>query len=145
MIYVIENNLKYCRNEIGMTQSELGFVFGVHKSTVANWENGYDIIPLSKLIRFCNLYDYSIDFVLGLSRKNNVYNDKICTDKKITGMKLKKLRKDLKLTQKDMADVCAISREAYCHYELGMNLITTLTLYTLCKSFNISMDDFLRK
>lgn len=65
-----------------MTQSELGFVFGVHKSTVANWENGYDIIPLSKLIRFCNLYSYSVDFVLGLSRGNKAYEDKIKIDKK---------------------------------------------------------------
>lgn len=60
-------------------------------------------------------------------------------------MKLKVLRKDLKLTQKQMADECSISREAYCHYELGMNLITTLTLYTLCKGYKISIDDFLRR
>ena len=70
---MLENNLKYCRNELEMTQSELGYVFGVNKATVSNWENGYDIIPLNKLIKFCNLYNYSIDFVVGLTRKNKIY------------------------------------------------------------------------
>ena len=82
---MLENNLKYCRNELEMTQSELGYVFGVNKATVSNWENGYDIIPLNKLIKFCNLYNYSIDFVVGLTRKNKIYPkieklDKVCSD-----------------------------------------------------------------
>ncbi len=46
-----------------MTQEELGYVFGVKKATISNWENGYDIIPLNKLIKFCNLYDYSLDLL----------------------------------------------------------------------------------
>lgn len=141
---MLENNLKYCRNELEMTQSELGYVFGVNKATVSNWENGYDIIPLNKLIKFCNLYNYSIDFVVGLTRKNKIYPKIEKLDKVLVGKKLRKLRKSLGLTQQNIADECSISRATYCHYEIGMNLITTLTLYTVCKNHKISMDDFLR-
>ncbi len=141
---MLENNLKYCRNELEMTQSELGYVFGVNKATVSNWENGYDIIPLNKLIKFCNLYNYSIDFVVGLTRKNKIYPKIEKLDKVLVGKKLRKLRKNLGLTQQNIADECSISRATYCHYEIGMNLITTLTLYTICKNHKISMDDFLR-
>ena len=141
---MLENNLKYCRNELEMTQSELGYVFGVNKATVSNWENGYDIIPLNKLIKFCNLYNYSIDFVVGLTRKNKIYPKIEKLDKVLGGKKLRKLRKNLGLTQQNIADECSISRATYCHYEIGMNLITTLTLYTICKNHKISMDDFLR-
>lgn len=142
---MIDNNLKYCREELEMTQIELGYIFGVQKQTVSNWENGYDVIPLNKLIKFCNLYNYSFDYVCGLTRKNKSYPkiDKI--DKKKIGKKLKELRTKLDLTQQKIADECSISRATYCHYEIGMNLISTLTLYTICKNHNISIDEFLRK
>ena len=41
------NNLKYVREELEMTQEELGLVFGVKGSTVAGWENNNDSIPLN--------------------------------------------------------------------------------------------------
>ena len=121
-----------------MTQKELGFVFGVHESTVSGWETGKDIIPLNKLIRFCNLYNYSIDFVMGLSRINKGFKkiDKI--DTFTIGKNLKSIRKSLGLTQKELAKECAISQTTYSNYELGLYLINTLTLYTICKKFKIS-------
>ena len=91
---MLENNLKYCREELEMTQKELGYVFGVSRYTVHGWENGHDTIPLNKLVKFCNLYGYSLDFVCKLS-KNTKYN-KIHLDKNIIGNNLKKLRKKLK-------------------------------------------------
>ncbi len=141
---MIENRLKECREELEMTQTELGYVFGVQKGTVSNWENAYETMPLKKLVKFSNLYGYSLDFILGLTRENKKYSDKIKLDKKIVGEKLKTLRKSLKLSQQKIADECGISRATYCHYEIGMNLITTLTLYSICKNHKISIDDFLR-
>lgn len=141
---MINNNLKFCREELEMTQEELGYVFGVSKQTISNWENAYDTMPLKKLIKFCNLYNYSLDFVIGLTRKNKIYPKLKKIDKVTVGKKLKKLRKSLGLTQQKIADECSISRATYCHYEIGMNLITTLTLYTICKNYKISMDEFLR-
>lgn len=135
---MLNNNLKYCRENLEMTQKELGFVFGVHESTVSGWETGKDIIPLNKLIRFCNLYNYSIDFVMGLSRINKGFKkiDKI--DTFTIGKNLKSIRKSLGLTQKELAKECAISQTTYSNYELGLYLINTLTLYTICKKFKIS-------
>ena len=51
-----DNNLKFCREELEMTQSELGLVFGVTGSTVSGWENAHDTMPLPKLVKFSNLY-----------------------------------------------------------------------------------------
>ena len=76
--------------------------------------------------------------------KNTIYSKSLKLDKKEVGEKLKNLRKSLKLTQQKMADECGISRATYCHYEIGMNLITTLTLYSICKNHKISIDEFLR-
>ena len=141
---MMNNNLKFAREELEMTQEELGYVFGIKKATISNWENGYDIISLNKLLKFCNLYNYSLDFILGLTRVNKKYGKMNKIDKISIGKKLKNLRKKLRLTQQQIADECSISRATYCHYELGMNLISTLCLYTICKNHKLSIDKFLR-
>lgn len=142
---MLDNNLKYARKDLEMTQEELGYVFGVKKATISNWENGYDIIPLNKLVKFCNLYNYSFDFIVGFTRENKIYPKLNKIDKIKIGKNLKDLRNRLNLTQQQIADECSISRATFCHYELGMNLISTLTLYTICKNHKISMDSFLRQ
>lgn len=144
VIIMVDNKLKYCREELEMTQTELGYVFGVQKATISNWENGYDIITLPKLIKFCSLYNYSLDYVCGLSNINQGFTKIDKLNKAALGSKLKKIRKELGLTQNAIADECAISRETYCHYELGINLISTLALYTICKNHKLSMDSIIR-
>lgn len=136
---MINNNLEFCRESLDMTQEELGFVFGVHKSTISCWENNHSTIPFKKLIKFCNLYDYSLDFVCGLSRTNKGFT-KIVLDKKKIGTNLKNARKRLKLTQQQIADECSISQTTYNTYEKGKYLVSTLTIYTICKNHQISMD-----
>lgn len=96
---MIDNNLKWCREELEMTQEELGIILGASKQTISNWETGYTPIPLNKLVRFANLYDYSLDFLVGFTRKNIKYNKSIKLDKKLIGKNLKLLREKLNLTQ----------------------------------------------
>lgn len=144
MIYMVDNNLKYCRENLEMTQKELGYVFGVHESTVSGWETGKDTIPLKKLIKFCSLYNYSLDFATGLARSNKKYSQTNKIDKVKIGSKLKEIRIKLNMTQKQIADECMISQTTYSNYELGLYLINTLTLYTICKNHNISMDSIIR-
>lgn len=142
--YMIKNNLKKCRQELELTQKELGKFFDVSDVTVRGWENAYDTMPLEKLVSFCNMFNYSIDYILMLSRTNKIYNEEIKLNKKEIGNKLKRLKKEKNYTQQKMADLCSIARSTYSHYEMGMNLITTFSLYTICKKFDISMDEFLR-
>ena len=136
---MFSNNLKSCRQELEMTQKELGYVFGVSKYTVHGWENSHDTIPLNKLIKFCNLFDFSLDYVTGLS-KTNIKYEKIKTDKKKIGIKLKSIRKELNITQQELASRCGIAQNTYSSYETGRYLINTNNLYSICKTYNISMD-----
>ena len=136
---MFNNNLKYCREELEMTQAELGYIFGVSDASVRSWESAKDPMPLSKLIKFCNLYDYSLDYVVGLTRKNTKYG-KFSTNKEKIGKKLKELRKTLNLTQQRLSDECKISQTTYSGYETGHYLINTANLYYICKTYNISMD-----
>lgn len=141
---MFENNIKKCRETLEMTQEQLGLVFGVSRKTISGWENNNDTIPLTKLIKFCNLYNFSVDFVMGLTRKNIKYDKEIKINKIELGKKLRNLRNSLDKTQKEMAKECSIYHTTYSNYELGINLISTISLYTICKNHNISADEFLR-
>ena len=140
---MLDNNLKFIREDMEMTQKELGFVFGVHKSTVCGWETGKDIIPLPKLIKFSNLSNCSIDYILKLKRYNTEYPKLEKVNKKLIGSNLKKIRKELDLTQKEIADVCCISQTTYSNYELGIYLINTTCIYTIAKKYKLSIDEIL--
>ena len=129
---MLDNNIKFCREELEMTQDELGFVFGVSRKTVAGWENNHDTMPLPKLVKFSSLYQYSLDYITGLSRSNDNYKKVDKLDKKKIGSNLKELRMKLGLTQQQMADECMITQATYSGYETGKFLITSLTLYTIC-------------
>lgn len=58
--------------------------------------------------------------------------------------KLKIYKEKLNLTQRDIANECAISQTTYSNYEKGYYLVTTMTLYTICKNHDLSMDEILR-
>ena len=136
---MFDNNIRYCREELEMTQTELGYIFGVSDSAVRSWETAHDSIPLPKLIKFCNMYDYSLDFVCGLIR-NNIKYGKFTTDKIKISKKLKELRNKLGISQQKLSDDCKISQTTYSGYETGNYLINTVNLYYICKTYNVSMD-----
>lgn len=141
---MLNNNIKYCREELEMTQQELGYIFGVSGSTVAGWENNHDTMPLPKLFRFSNMYNYSLDYITGLTRKNDNYIKIDKLDKKKIGSNLKVIRTKLGLTQKEIAKECMISQTTYSNYETGLCLVTSLTLYTICYNHNLSMYDIIK-
>lgn len=135
-----ENKLRYIREKLDMTQKELGIVFDVDASTYRGWESGRTIIPLKHLIKFSNLYGYSIDYLLGLTNKNIRYKPITKIDKEDIGKRLKTLRKKLHLTQDIIAKECMINQTTYSNYEKGYFLISTISLYAICKIHKISMD-----
>ena len=140
---MIDNNLKYCRKNLKMTQTEFGDFFDVSKGTVSNWENGYSFMPLEKLISFSNQYGYSLDFICNLSQDHKKSNQLKNTDKMIIGKKLRTLRKSLQLSQDEFSKKCNIPQSTYSHYEIGYKLITTVNLYSICKTYHVSMDSLL--
>ena len=141
---MINNNLKVCREELEMTQEELGLVFGVSRKTVTGWETNQDPMPLPKLIKFSNLYKFSLDYITGLSRSNSNYIETGKISKEKIGKNLKEIRNRLKLTQQQIADECMITQGTYSGYESGKYLITSLTLYTICYNHNLSFYDIIK-
>lgn len=92
--------LKQIRKEKKLTQKDVAKVLNVERSTYTGWENGKDTIPLKKLIKLCNYYKCSIDYIMNITNNNIFisYQDSSI----IVGENLKKMRTEKLLKQKDI-------------------------------------------
>ena len=133
------NNLKYIRTAELCSQDKVADTLGIARSTYKEYELQNTIIPIKHLIAFCDLFNVSIDYILNLSNDIKYYNiNKVNSE--ISGKRLKEFRKENKLTQLKLAKQLNIARSMLSEYEKGHFLISTHTLYDICKKYNISAD-----
>lgn len=118
-----------------LRQKDIAMLFGLNFTTVSGWETGKDTIPLYRLIAYANHFNFSLDYLFGLTNKNILYNNDIQIDLNYIGTNLRKLRRLNSLTQVEVADKLNTTQAAYSHYENGINLIPTTFLYGLTKIY----------
>lgn len=135
--------LRETRENLDLKQIDLTDLFGVTYSTISGWETGKDTIPLKQLIKYANKYNYSLDYLLGLTDKNIEYKDlKINLNSLATN--LRKKRKQYGKTQQQIADIINTSQSSYAHYENARYLMPLNFLYNLSKIYNdLSVDEML--
>ena len=98
-----------------ITATSIANSLNISKKTLSNYINGDAYIPLEHLNSISNILDTPIDYILGFSNKSHNKN-------------IKKV-------------------ELLNPIEIGTskNLILTISLYTICKKYNISADYLLGK
>ena len=135
--------LRETRENLDLKQIDLTDLFGVTYSTISGWETGKDTIPLKQLIKYANKYNYSLDYLLGLTDKNIEYKElKINLNTLATN--LRKKRKQYGKTQQQIADIINTSQSSYAHYENARYLMPLNFLYNLSKIYDdLSIDEIL--
>ena len=135
--------LRETRENLDLKQIDLTDLFGITYSTISGWETGKDTIPLKQLIKYANKYNYSLDYLLGLTDKNIEYKDlKINLNTLATN--LRKKRKQYGKTQQQIADIINTSQSSYAHYGNARYLMPLNFLYNLSKIYNdLSVDEML--
>ena len=131
--------LRDIREDNDINQVRMAEILGVNRSTYSLWELGINIIPLNYLAFFADYFDYSIDYVLGLTnvrRKNNLIKG---FDLKILGNNLKEVRIKNNLSQEDMARILNVTQPCITRYEKGLICISTSNIYRFSKEFKISI------
>lgn len=135
------DRLMLVREEAELKQSELANIIKVDRSNISKWENGKEFIPLRHLNEYANHFNVSLDYLLGLSKDRNyhrIINKDI--DKKIVGIRLKKIREKNNLTLRELAKILNTTSSTLSAYETGKVLILTSFAYEICFRFNISLD-----
>lgn len=131
--------LRDIREDNDINQVRMAEILGVNRSTYSLWELGINIIPLNYLAFFADYFNYSIDYVLGLTnvrRKNNLIKG---FDLKILGNNLKEVRVKNNLSQEDMARILNVTQPCITRYEKGLICISTSNIYKFSKEFKISI------
>ena len=146
----IANNLKNfleIKKIDKITASSIANYLGISKKTLSNYVNGDAYIPLTHLNKLCNFFNVSIDYLLGLTQEEN-YKDNIKIDNLDSisiGKRLKETRKNLKISQEQVANIIGVNKSSISRYEQGSTLILTICLYTYCQKHNISSDYIIGK
>ena len=130
------------RKKKDLSQREMANILNVSKSTYARWETGEEIIPLKHFTNFCKYFEVTMDYVLGLSKRNDFYRydyNKTIEKENIEN-NIKSLRIKKNLSQKDLALIFNTSQSTISAYENGKTLLLTIFAYQIAKKFNISLD-----
>lgn len=140
---MIVYNLRNSRENLELKQKDIAKMLGVHFATVSGWETGKDTIPLERLVEYANKFNFSLDYLFGLSNVNQNYIP-LKLDLNIIAHNLRKFRKDNKMTQLEVAQKINTTQAAYAHYENAVNLIPTSFLFNLTKVYKpFSIDELL--
>lgn len=59
---------KNLRIDKDLTQQDVANVCGVSDATVGHWENGLRDMKIDSIIKLCNFYKVSADYILGLPK-----------------------------------------------------------------------------
>ena len=89
-------NLKYLRNQKGISQQKLAAEIGISQQSINKYEN-HDIEPdISTLISLANYFETTVDFLIGRTDGDKIDSD---TQKLLNANRL--LSKYMKLSQKE--------------------------------------------
>lgn len=141
---MIIKNLRESRELIDKKQKDIAELMKVNFTTISGWETGKDTIPLKRLIEYANYFNYSLDYLFGLTRTNDTNYLPLTINLDLIAKNLKLLRKKHNLTQADVAKKINTTQASYAHYENAINLIPTTFLYNLTLIYSsFSIDELL--
>jgi len=132
------NNLKKIRFKLNKSQKEIASLLNVSRSSYSMWETNNDIIPIKRLILFCDTFRVSVDYALGFRDENNINVTSYC--KEVSIRRLKEFRKEYNLTQVKLARELNTVHPVIVNYENGKNIIATPFLCEICSKYKISAD-----
>ena len=137
--------LKDIREDHDLTQEEMAKIIGARRSTYSLWELGINIIPLDSLNKFANHFKLNVDYILSLTDDRIIKKGHNDFDFVSLGAKMKSIRKENGLSQKQLAEILKVSQPCINKYEHGTISIPLDSLYRFASKFNISLDDLLKK
>lgn len=136
---MLNERLLDIRDEAKLNQEDMAEILKVSQSNYSRWENGRELIPLSKLNLLCNHFRVSMDYVIGITRnskanKNSEFNNEII------GQRLKEFRKANGITQVELANILNTTQSTISAYESGKTTLLTAFALQIVKKYNLSLD-----
>ena len=71
-----KDRFKNLRNELDLSQSEIGTILNVSQKTISNYEVGKRFPDEKMLNKMADFFDISVDYLLGRTEIRNIYKIK---------------------------------------------------------------------
>ena len=136
---MLSERLLDIREEAGLNQKDMAEILKVSQSNYSRWENGKELIPLSKLNILCNHFKINMDYVIGVSR-NSKCNKKYEFNNVAIGQRLKEFRKEKRITQVELAEFLNTTQSTISAYENGKTTLLTAFALQIVNKYKISLD-----
>lgn len=69
----LNEKLILMRKESNITQKQLAKLLGIGQSTISQWEKGQALPAYDAIVKLCDYYDISADFLCGLVNEKGCY------------------------------------------------------------------------
>lgn len=137
---MIFKRIKEIREDNDLTQVEIAKILNVNRGAYSLWELGINTIPLNYLNDFCNYFELSFDYVLGITnvKKYTLASQNI--NRNVLAKRLKEIRKKEKKTQTDIALLLNTTHSTWSAYEHNKVLIPTIFLWKFATEYKCSID-----
>ncbi len=132
------NRLKELRIENNLLQKDIAKYLNIKQNSYSQYENSIRDIPTNTLKKISTYYKVNIDYILGLTNNKSLYPKSKITN--VSFNRLKEVREDRDLYQKDIANYLNITQTCYSTYETGLCDISTENIKKLALFYNLSVD-----
>ena len=136
---MITERIRDIREEKDLRQIDVAKILNVSQANYSRWENGTEFMPLKKLTIFCNYFNVSMDYVIGITRNNTSTGIHELNSKTI-GNNLKEFRKKHGITQVELANFLNTTHSTIRAYESGKTTLLTAFAIQIVKKYHISLD-----
>ncbi len=123
-----------------MKQYQVAEILSIYKGTYNQYETEYNIMPLKHLIKICDYFNISLDYIFNFTDVKKYSLCKKYLDKTKLKSRLKEIRVMENLSQAKLADILKVATSVIAGAEQGRRLIATPFLYDLCSKYKISAD-----
>ena len=128
------------RKEYNYSQKNIADILKIKADTYRKWEQNINDFSLEYASKLANLYNVSLNYLLGLSKEKNINTKTNTINLDIITKRLKEIRKENNLNQNNFSNKVNLSQTTYSNYERGYRIITTKKLLKICKYYNVSID-----
>jgi transcriptional regulator with XRE-family HTH domain len=127
----LSQNLRYLRENKGMSQGELAEHFELNRAAIGSWENGIRTPDIKMIVKLSEYFAVSLDELVlkELRPPMPMYSDNF-----------RYLRKKHGMSQDDVGNLLEVSQKCVSKYEMGSSEPSVEKLMKIADSFSISLD-----
>ena len=132
----LAQNLRYLREQKGLSQRECAEIFGLSGSAIAMWEQDQRKPDIEMIVRLAEYFDVSLDELVLKDLKPPI---------PLYALNLGYLREKQELTQQNMADFLGYrGKQGYSMVETGKSGISVESLEKLADFFGVTLDQIVK-